>query len=40
MFNPNRLSVGACLARIEKAAKKVGFDANKRIVTSRDKVAR
>lgn len=39
MFNPNRLSVGTCLTRIQRAAKKVRFDANRRIVTSRDNVA-
>jgi hypothetical protein len=39
MFNPNRLPLAACVNRIQRASRKVGFDVNKRIVTSRDKVA-
>jgi hypothetical protein len=39
MFKPNQTPFQACLTRIEKATKKIGFDPDKRIVTSRDEAA-
>lgn len=40
MFKPTQTAFAACVARLEKANKKIGFDPNKGIVTSRDKAAR
>lgn len=38
-FQPNRLKIDACANRVKDALRKVGFDMERQIVTSRDREA-